>query len=102
LAVFQANDQAKGLNMISTDVISATALVMMVVIAALLLANYLKLQKVWHTIFNCRTTLRWARIHESENKELRSALRAEKAHVDQLQRKVTLLEEFVREGTGMS
>jgi hypothetical protein len=84
--------------MTTTDVISVAALVMMVAIAVLLLAHYLKLQKVWDTIVNCRTTLRWARIHESENKELRLALRAERAHVDQLQRKVTLLEELLPEG----
>lgn len=83
--------------MTTMDMISAAALVMMVVITVLLLAHYLKLQKVWDTIANCRTTLRWARIHESENKELRSALRAEKAHVNQLQRKVTLLEELLPE-----
>lgn len=84
--------------MTTTDVISAVALVMMMVIAVLLLAHYLKLQNVWDTIANCRTTLRWARIHESENRELRSALRAERAHVVQLQRKVTLLEELLPEG----
>ncbi|MDI9778656.1 hypothetical protein QM325_12875 [Pseudomonas putida] len=80
------------------DVIAAVALLMMVVIAVLLLAQYLKLQKVWDTLVNCRTSLRWARIHEMENKELRSALRAEQAHVDQLQRKVSLLEGLVPEG----
>ncbi|MFK8328451.1 hypothetical protein M2D63_000335 [Pseudomonas sp. BJa5] len=84
--------------MTTTDVISAVALAMMVVIAVLLLAHYLKLQKLWDTIVSCRTTLRWARIHASENKALRSALRAERAHVDQLQRKVTLLEELLPEG----
>ncbi|MBH3411276.1 hypothetical protein [Pseudomonas putida] len=80
------------------DVIAVVALLMMVVIAVLLLAQYLKLQKVWDTLVNCRTSLRWARIHEMENKELRSALRAEQAHVDQLQRKVSLLEGLVPEG----
>ncbi|MGY2257807.1 hypothetical protein [Pseudomonas sp. SDO55104_S430] len=83
--------------MTTTDMVSAAALVMMMVITVLLLAHYLKLQRVWDTIANCRTTLRWARIHESENKELRSALRAERAHVNQLQRKVTLLEELLPE-----
>lgn len=83
--------------MTTMDVISASALMMMMVIALLLLAHYLKLQKVCGAIANCRTTLRWARIHESENKELRSALRAERAYVNQLQRKVTLLEEILPE-----
>ncbi|MNO07597.1 hypothetical protein D3C81_2298700 [compost metagenome] len=53
---------------------------------------------MWETLVNCRTTLRWARIQQSENNELRSALRAHKAHVDQLQRKVTLLQALVPEG----
>lgn len=84
--------------MTTTDVIATAALVMMVVIAVLLLAHYLKLQKVWTVIVNCRTSLRWARIHEAENQELRSALRAERAHVDQLQRKVALLNAVEPEG----
>jgi uncharacterized protein (DUF3084 family) len=83
--------------MTTTDVISAAALLMMVVIAVLLLAHYFKLQEVWDSIVKCRTTLRWARIQASEIKELRSALRAEKAHVDQLQRKVKLLQELIPE-----
>lgn len=45
--------------MTTTDMISAVALLMMLVIAVLLLAHYLKLQRVWDTIANCRTTLRW-------------------------------------------
>ncbi|MEE1868473.1 hypothetical protein [Pseudomonas auratipiscis] len=84
--------------MTTTDMISTAALVMMVVIAVLLLAHYLKLQKVWTVIANCRTNLRWARIHEAENRELRSALRAEKVHVDQLQRKVVLMNAVEPEG----
>lgn len=84
--------------MTTTDMISAAALLMMVVIAVLLLVQYLKLQEVWATLVNCRSALRWARIHESENRELRSALRAEKAHVSQLQRKVSVLQELVPDG----
>lgn len=84
--------------MTTTDMIAAAALLMIVVIAVLLLVQYLKLQEVWEMMVNCRTSLRWVRIQESENKELRSALRAEKAHVDQLRRKVSLLEELVPEG----
>ncbi|WP_349974392.1 hypothetical protein [Pseudomonas sp. WHRI 8519] len=84
--------------MATTDMIWAAALLMMLVISVLLLAQYLKLQEVWETHVNCRTTLRWARIQQSENKELRSALRAHQAHVDQLQRKVTLLQALVPEG----
>jgi predicted RNase H-like nuclease (RuvC/YqgF family) len=49
----------------------------------------------------CKAACRWARFREVENKELRSALRAEKAHVEQLQRKLVLLQDLmpsVREG----
>ena len=84
--------------MTKTDVISTAALVMMVAIAVLLLAHYLKLQKVWTLVVNCCASLRWARIHETENKELRSALRAEREHVDQLLRKVALLHAVEPEG----
>jgi len=83
--------------MTMTDLIAPAALLVMVVIAVLLLVQYLKLQEVWKTIVNCRTSMRWARIQEWENKELRSTLRAEKAHVDQLKRKVSLLEELLPE-----
>jgi len=84
--------------MTKTDVISTAALVMMVAIAVLLLAYYLKLQKVWTVVVNCRASLRWAQIHETENRELRSALRAEREHVDQLLRKVALLNAVEPEG----
>lgn len=84
--------------MTTTDVISTAALVMMVVIAVLMMAYYMKLQKVWTVVVNCRASLRWARIHEAENKELRSALRAEREHVDQLLRKVALLNALEPEG----
>jgi hypothetical protein len=39
--------------------------------------------------------VRWARIWEVENRELRSALRAEKEHVQQLQRKLVILQELI-------
>ncbi|CNM03065.1 Uncharacterised protein [Mycobacterium tuberculosis] len=39
--------------------------------------------------------LRWAQIWEVENRELRSALRAEREHVAQLQRKLELLQSLL-------
>ena len=60
-----------------------------------LLIQYLKLQDIWQIIVDCKTANRWAKIWEVENKELRSALRAEKEQVGQLQRKVALLEALV-------
>jgi hypothetical protein len=43
----------------------------------------------------CRQDARWARIWEMENRELRSALRAEKAHIEQLQSKLVILQNLI-------
>lgn len=77
--------------MTTSEVVSAGALLVMVVVALVLLIQYLKLQDIWQIIVDCKTANRWAKIWEVENKELRSALRAEKEQVGQLQRKVELL-----------
>lgn len=81
--------------MTTSEVVSAGALLVMVVVALVLLIQYLKLQDIWQIIVDCKTANRWAKIWEVENKELRSALRAEKEQVGQLQRKVALLEAMV-------
>ena len=39
--------------------------------------------------------LHWAQIWEAENRELRSALRAEREHVAQLQRKLEILQALI-------
>jgi len=81
--------------MTTLDAISAGALVTMAAIAVVLLIQYLKLQDIWQLIVDCKSKMRWAQIQESENKELRSALRAEKAHVEQLKRKLDLLQALI-------
>lgn len=81
--------------MTTSDAISTGALVTMAAIAVLLLIQYLKLQDIWQLIVDCKSKMRWAQIQETENKELRSALRAEKAHVDQLKRKLDLLQALI-------
>ena len=81
--------------MTTSEVVSAGALLVMVVVALVLLIQYLKLQDIWQIIVDCKTANRWAKIWEVEDKELRSALRAEKEQVGQLQRKVKLLEALV-------
>ena len=81
--------------MTTWDAISTGALLMMLVIAVLLLLHYLKLQDIWQLIIDCKSSMRWARIHEVENRELRSALRAERAHVEQLKRKLVLLQALI-------
>lgn len=81
--------------MTMSDVISAGGLLMMCGIALVLLIQYLKLKEIWEMVLACRLTARWARLWEQENKELRSALRAEKAHVEQLERKLVLLQSLI-------
>ncbi len=43
----------------------------------------------------CRKDAQWARICELENWELRSELRAEKAYIEQMQRKLVILQNLV-------
>lgn len=81
--------------MTTSDAISTGALVTMAAIALVLVIQYLKLQEIWQLIIDCKSKTRWAQIQESENKELRSALRAEKAHVEQLKRKLDLLQALI-------
>jgi predicted RNase H-like nuclease (RuvC/YqgF family) len=81
--------------MTTSDAISTGALVTMAAIALVLVMQYLKLQDIWQLIVDCKSEMRWAQTHEAENKELRSALRAEKAHVEQLKRKLDLMQELI-------
>jgi len=72
------------------DVISIGALLVLGVILLVLLMQALKLSEIWQILLGCQKAARWASIWETENKELRSALRAEKEHVEQLRRKLEL------------
>jgi hypothetical protein len=81
--------------MTTLDAISTGALLVMLVIAVVLLLHYLKLQDIWQLIVDCKSSMRWAQIQEVENRELRSALRAERAHVEQLKRKLVLLQALI-------
>ncbi|MBU0525896.1 MAG: hypothetical protein KKC24_08570 [Gammaproteobacteria bacterium] len=77
------------------DMVSIGALVLLWLILLILLFQYLRLRGIWQMMLVCRTATRWARIWEMENRELRSALRAEKAHVEQLQGKLVILQELI-------
>ncbi|MGE1082364.1 hypothetical protein ACQJ0O_09030 [Pseudomonas shirazensis] len=68
---------------------------MMGIILLVLLLQYLRLRELWQMALACRKGARWTRIREMENRELRSALRAEKAHIEQLQRKLVILQELI-------
>ncbi|MBM3111828.1 hypothetical protein H8F21_10845 [Pseudomonas sp. P66] len=57
--------------------IAAGALGLIGVILLVLLLQYLRLRVIWQGLSNCREALRWARIWESENRELKRSLRAE-------------------------
>ncbi len=65
------------------------------VILTVYLMQYLRLREIWHVALGCRQDARWARIWEMENRELRSALRAEKAHIEQLQSKLVILQNLI-------
>lgn len=77
------------------EAVSTGALVMMAAILLVLLNQWLKLRDLWQMALACRKDARWARIWEAENRELRSALRAEKAHIEQLQRKLVILQGLI-------
>lgn len=81
--------------MTTSDVISTGTLLVMGMIALVLLIQYLKLRDIWQMILDCRTATRWARVRETENNELRLELRAEKAHVARLQKKLALLKNLI-------
>ncbi len=78
-----------------SEMVSTGALVLMVAILLVLLHQCLRLRDLWHMALGCQKNARWARISEVENRELRSALRAEKEHVQQLQRKLVILQELI-------
>ena len=81
--------------MTTSDVVSTGAMLVMVLVVLVLLIQYLKLQDIWQIIVDCKAAKRWAKIREMENRELRSALRAEKQQVDELQKKIERLREVI-------
>ena len=60
----------------------------------MLIQQGLKLGELGKKVEHCQRDLRWLQIWEMENRELRSALRAEREHVAQLQRKVVILQDM--------
>ncbi|MFL6876145.1 hypothetical protein ACJ6YJ_14900 [Pseudomonas marginalis] len=78
-----------------SEVVSTGALVAMGVILLVLIQHCLKLSELWKMVAHYQKDLRWAQIWEVENRELRSALRAEREHVAQLQRKLELLQALI-------
>ena len=77
------------------EAVSAGAMGLLAVVLTVLLMQYLKLLDLWLMAVACRRDARWVRIWEAENRELRSALRAERAHIEQLQSKLKILQNLV-------
>lgn len=75
---------------------SLASMVMLVLIFSVLAAVYLRCTKTWRLLSHWHLTTRERQRrtsgHAEENRELKSALRAEKAHVQQLQRKLEILQ----------
>jgi len=82
------------------DVVSTGALMLMGAILLMLLMQALRLREIRQVMLDCQKNARWASIWEMESKELRSALRAEKAHVEQLRGKVAILQALVPAASG--
>lgn len=82
-----------------SEVVSVGAMVMMGAILLALLLQYLRLCELWKMALGCQKNARWARIWEMENRELRSALRAEKAHLEQLRKQLVVLQSRNIEGS---
>lgn len=78
-----------------SEAVSTGVLLMMGAILLVLLHQCLRLRELWQMAMDCKKNARWVRIWEMENRELRSALRAEKEHVQQLQRKLVILQELI-------
>lgn len=74
------------------EVVATGALVAIGIILLVLVQQGLRLGELGKKVEHCQSGLRWLQIWETENRELRSALRAEREHVVQLRRKLELLE----------
>lgn len=81
------------------NAVSLGALLLMGVILLVLVAQCLRIHCIWRMLnqwdITKQSSLEILSCLEQENRELRSGLRAEKAHVEQLQRKLVLLQALV-------
>lgn len=79
------------------DMVSMSALMLAGILLTLVLQS-LKLQQIGHMIGNGKAAARLLSVCRQENGELRLALRAEKAHAEQLQRQLEQLQPLVASG----
>lgn len=81
--------------MAMSEAVSIGALLLMGAILSVLLLQFLGLRELRQMALGFQKDVRWARIWEMENRELRSALRAEKAHIEQLLSKLVILQDLI-------
>ncbi|VVN34713.1 hypothetical protein PS662_05087 [Pseudomonas fluorescens] len=78
------------------DWTASVAMLMLLMILLMLFVQYLQTNKAWKLLEHWRATTKERQQRLSgqaeEIRELKSALRAQKAHVEQLQRKVEILQ----------
>ncbi|WP_426779062.1 hypothetical protein [Pseudomonas aeruginosa] len=78
------------------DWVALIAMGMIGVILLVMLLQYIKLRDLWEGFSRCREAMRWARIFESENRELKRTLQAERKRVRELQHSLSQFTEQVR------
>ena len=78
-----------------SEAVATGAIGLMGIILLILVHQCFRLHELWRMALACQKNSRWARICKAENRELRSALRAEKAHIEQLQRKLVNLQALI-------
>lgn len=76
------------------EVVATGALVAMGIILLVLIQQGLKLGELGEKVEHCQRDVRWLQIWEMETRELRSALRSEREHVAQLQRKLEIFQDL--------
>jgi uncharacterized membrane protein (DUF106 family) len=73
------------------DWIAAVAMGLIALMLVVMLLQYVKLRELWDGFHRCREASRWARIFESENRELKRTLHAERMRIRELQRSLSAL-----------
>lgn len=81
------------------DWVALSAMGMIGVILLVMVLQYIKLRDLWEGFSRCREASRWARIFESENRELKRTLQAERKRVQELQRSLSLHVERANAGS---
>lgn len=72
------------------DWVALSSMGLIGVILLVMLLQYIKLRDLWEGFSCCREASRWARIFESENRELKRTLQAERKRFQELQRSLSL------------